>query len=150
MHMSNMNKEIQQLANMNEDACEFYATAQDKVENERLKSSFKSLQTLHKNVVVNLQDYIRTNGGQPETNETFIGEAREFWGNMMASISNDTDTTLVKHLEETEDRCLHKIEDMMQNDDIPSQTKSALIREHETLRKSHDYMKSLKKAMTAA
>lgn len=143
-------KELQKLANINEDACEFYEEACEKADSEQLKTTFRNLESLHKGVVVNLQEHIRTTGGQPDTDETIAGEARELWGKLMASISNDVDETLVKHLEEAEDRCLNKIQDIIENDDIPATTKAFLQTEYRVLRKSHDYMKSLKDCMKAA
>ena len=148
--MSTLTKELQKLANINEDACEFYEEAQKKSEDAQMKSTFKNLEILHKNVVINLQDHIRAQGKTPDTDETMIGEMRGFWGKLMASISNDIDETLVTHLEEAEDRCLHKVQDIMQNDDIPMSTKALLEKEHIALRKSHDYMKALKDCMKAA
>lgn len=148
--MLKVNKELQKLANINEDACEFYEEAQDKAEDPQIKATFQNLESLHKAVVVNLQQHIRENGGEPDTDETMVGEAREFWGKLMASMSNDVDETLVKHLEETEDRCLHKIEDIMENDEISIATKTVLQNERAALQKSHDYMKALKEIMKAA
>jgi uncharacterized protein (TIGR02284 family) len=148
--MSDINSDLQKLANINEDACEFYEEASEKAENSQFKTTFKNLESLHKSVVVNLQEHIRANGGKPDTEETFEGAAREFWGKLMASISNDVDETLVTHLEEAEDRCLHKVQDIMDSDDIPATTKTMLQNEHQALRKSHDYMKALKDSLKAA
>lgn len=143
--MSDTNKELQTLANINEDACEFYKEARQKAESPELQSTFRELEKLHKDVVISLQDHIRANGGKPDTNETLAGEIRGFWGKMMASISNDVDATLIKHLEEAEDRCLHKMQDIMEARDVPAATKNMLQGEYRNLRKSHDYMKTLKK-----
>lgn len=148
--MLDINKELQNLANINQDACKFYKEAQDQADDPQLKSTFHNLETLHKSVVINLQDHIRTNSGNPDTEETFSGEMREFWGKLMASISNDVDETLVKHLEEAEDRCLHKIQDIIKDKDVPSNTKAVLESEYRALQKSHDYMKALKDTMQAA
>lgn len=148
--MSNVNKELQALANINEDACEFYEEAGKKTENPQFKTTFMNLENLHKDVVISLQDHIRANGGTPDTDETFVGEVREFWGKLMTSISNDVNETLVTHLEEAEDRCLHKIEDIMKDDDISPSTKAVLQKEYDSLQKSHDYMKALKDTLKAA
>tara|TARA_B100001989_G_C24548123_1_gene472380 strand:- start:2820 stop:3311 length:492 start_codon:yes stop_codon:yes gene_type:complete len=145
-----INKELQNLANINEDACEFYEEACEKAESLQIKSTFRDLEKLHKDVVINLQEHIRANGETPETEETFAGGAREFWGKLMASISNDIDETLVTHLEEAEDRCLNKIQDIIKDEQIPETTKSMLQNEYRALQKSHDYMKALKETMKAA
>lgn len=146
-----INNQLKKLACINEDACEFYESAQEKVESEKLKTTFRDLENLHKNIVINLQQQIRSNGGNSnDIDETIMGEAREFWTNLMTHISNDVDKTLVKNLEEAEDRCLHSMEKTMKNDDIPAETKMVLRNGYQALQKSHDYMKALKDYMKAA
>ncbi len=148
--MTNINQELQKLANINEDACEFYEEAQKKTKSSGLEITFNNLENLHKSVVLNIHSYLRTNNQEPDTTETFEGEIREFWGKLMASISNDVDETLITHLEEAEDRCLHQIEDIMNNKDTPPVIKVLLEEEYEILQKSHDYMKDLKETVKAA
>lgn len=144
------NKQLCTLININEDACEFYQSAQRKAENSQLKSTFKNLENLHKGVIFNLQNQVRINGGDPEAESTIVGQTQKFWGALMSNISNDVDETLVKHLEEAEDRCLHSIEDAIQSDDVGASTKTRLRNELKALQKSHDYMKALKECMKAA
>ncbi len=149
--MSNTeNKELSKLININEDACEFYKYAQEKSENASFKRTFRDLESLHRSVIINLQECIRVNGGDPEADETLSGQARQMWGELMASISNDVDETLVSHLEEAEDRCLNSIEDTMKEEDLSAPTKTVLGNEHSALQKSHDYMKTLKDTLKAA
>ena len=149
--MSNKeNKELGKLININEDACEFYDSASEKAENPQMKRTFANLEQLHHGVVIDLKNRVRANGGDPEADETFTGQAKKFWGELMANISNDVDETLVKHLEEAEDRCLHSVQDAIQNNEIDTQTKAVLQSQLQTLRKSHDHMKALKDNMQEA
>lgn len=149
--MSNKeNKELSKLININEDACEFYESAQKQAEDSQLKATFGNLENMHKSVIISLKNCVRANGGDPEAEETLAGQAQQFWGELMAKISNDVDETLVTHLEEAEDRCLHSIQDAIQSDDVGTSTKAALQNELSALQKSHDYMKALKDRMKAA
>ena len=150
MSFEQENKELCKLVNINEDACTFYHSAREEVESPRLKETMRNLEDLHKGVVINLQNYIRQNGGTPEAKETLTGQAAQFWGGLMANISNDVDETLVTHLEEAEDRCLHSIQDAMEEDDVTPATKAMLHNEMDALQKSHDYVKDLKDSMKAA
>lgn len=143
-------QEIGKVININKDACEFYGSAQKKTDSPIMKQTFRNLEHLHKSVMTNLQNYVQANGGSPEPHETIIGQAQKFWGELMTEISNDIDETLVTHLEEAEDRCLHSIKDIIQKDSVSPSTKSVLQQELGALQKSHDYMKSLKDCMKAA
>lgn len=144
------NNELNKLVCINKDACEFYKNASGEAESAEIKQTFRKLESLHSDVVSNLQSYIRQNGGKPEVEETLVGKTTQFWAELMAKVSNDVDETLVKHLEAAEDRCLHSMQDAIKDDDIRPETKTALQNELQTLRKTHDYMKALKDAMKAA
>lgn len=143
-------KELGKLININKDAVEFYKSAQEKAEHPSFRRTFQDLESLHSSVIINLQNYVRNNGGEAEGDQTIRGQASQFWGELMANISSDVDETLVSHLEEAEDRCLHSIEDTMKKDDIDAPTKAALQKEFTALKKSHDYMKALKDSLKDA
>ncbi len=149
--MSDLKKELQHLANINKDAQEFYQHAYHKVDNGIIKIAFRNLEQIHRSVVIDLQAYLRANGHTNiDTSETMAGSTREIWAKVMASVSNDKDMTFVKHLEEAEDRCLHKIQDIMGDETLPRDAARMLDTEYQTLRKSHDYMKNLKDQLKAA
>lgn len=150
MTFKDENKELGKLVNINQDACEFYDNAATKVESPEIKQTFQKLKALHAEIVGNLQGYIRQNGGQAEAHETVVGKSAQFFAELMTKISNDVDETLVSHLEEAEDRCLHSIQDAMKDNDLSPETKNALQNEMTTLHRTHDYMKALKDALKAA
>ena len=146
------NIKIGNLININKDASQFYYDSADQlIKDQNLQRTFQDLGDLHNDVASNLERFVKQNGDPSiETDETIVGELSKFWGKMKARISNDTDETLVSELEEAEDRCLHSMQDLMNSDDISSETKILLQREYTALRKSHDYMKDLKDYMKAA
>lgn len=144
------NKELEHLININEDAAEFYESAQEHAKNPQMKITYRNLENLHKGVITNIEQVVRANGGEADSGETILGGMRQFFGELHAKISNDVDETLVTHLEEAEDRCLHSMQDAIESDDISPATKTVLQKELSTLQKSHDYMKSLKDCMKEA
>jgi uncharacterized protein (TIGR02284 family) len=137
-------KEVCKIININEDACEFYKSAQEKTDNPDMKKIFKNFENLHNEVIVNLQDYVRENGDDPEAENTFTGQVSEMWGRMKATLSNDVDESLIASLEEAEDRCIHSIDEAIQDGNVSPSARAALKREQGNLHKSHDYMKIMK------
>lgn len=138
------NKELQKLASINKDACEFYNEAQEEVESSKLKQTFHDLEMLHKDIYENIQGKILANGGTSAAEETIVGKAQGTFGILMSKVSSNPDETLVSHLEEAEDRCLHSMQDAVANDTFLPETKDLLKNELLALRKSHDYMKAMK------
>lgn len=141
------NKILETLADINQDACEFYKHAQDKVQSVKLERSFADLERLHSGVVNDLEEKIRANGGEPDRDGTLAGKTARVFSDILVAVSNDIDETLVDHLEEAEDRCLHSMREALDEKDMQGNTRALLVNELGALQRSHDYMKSLKDSM---
>lgn len=148
--MTDDNKEICKVININEDAREFYHEAHQKAEDPKVQEIFRKYEDLHSGVVINLQNHVRQNGGNPEAEGTVMGEMQEIWGKARAALSPNVDESLITSLEEAEDRCIHSIKDAIANDSLSSGARVALKKEQDTLQKSHDYMKLMKDNVNAA
>ncbi len=145
-------KEVSKLIDINQDACEFYKKAEEKVEDQHLRSEFVGLRQLHSNVVTQLQSEIAARhgkGDEIEASETVAGKANRYFGELMAAITPDSDARFISRLEEAEDRCLHTMEDAVKNTEISSQLKTILMSQFDELKKSHDHMRTLKKLRAA-
>lgn len=144
------NKVLGHLIDINKDACAFYESALEKVENTRFQRNFSDLERLHEGVVIDLSRRLRENGASTDQDGTLVGKAERIFGELAATISNDVDESLIKSLEEAEDRCLHSMRDALDEGGIRPDTKAFLIEELSTLQKSHDFMKALKDMVKAA
>jgi uncharacterized protein (TIGR02284 family) len=141
------NKLLNTLIDINQDALEFYKSALDRVRNPRLERSFSDLQRLHKAVIEDLTDRIEENGGKPDVDGTLAGRTARLLGEVMTKVRSDVDETLVSHLEEAEDRCLHSMREALDARHMQAHTRALLLSELGSLQRSHDYMKALKDSM---
>lgn len=140
-------KEVAKLVDTNKDACEFYNKAKGKVDEQQLRNKFDELCSLHNRVVDKLQSEMISRGASHDdvqASETITGKANRYFGELMAAVTNSPDEKFIARLEEAEDRCLHAMEDACKNQDISNELKTVLKQQLTELRKSHDYMKSLK------
>lgn len=145
-------KEVSNLIDINNDACEFYRKAEEKVHDQHLKSEFVGLRQLHSNVVSKLQKEVSVRNGDVddiEANETVTGMANRYFGELLAAVTPDSDARFISRLEEAEDRCLHSMEDVVKNTNISSELKTVLMNQYDELKKSHDHMRTLKKIRAA-
>jgi len=150
MSLRKENKILNHLADLNKDACEFYEEARDEVKSPKLKQTFGDLESLHRDVMTNLQSILVRNGGDADIDETLRGQIAQMWGELKAKVSNDFDATIVAELEEAEDRCLHAMQDAVKDTDISEPTRTRLQKDLQSLQRSHDYMKSLQDIMKSA
>lgn len=144
------NKILDSLVNINQDAIDFYQSASEKVEDPGLEATFRDLRDIHNNVVIDLKNHIFKSGGKVDASGTITGKTVQFFGELLAKVSNDVDETFISSLEEAEDRCLHSVQEAMTKNDLNADTKSLLATEMSTLKKTHDRMKALKDAVKAA
>ncbi len=142
--------EVCKIIDINRDAAEFYHEAHQKAEDQEIQKIFKNYEDLHHSVVVDLQTFVREQGGDPETNGTIIGNMQEMWGKAKASLTSDVDESLISSLEEAEDRCIHNIKDAIKDENLSANARMALQRQESTLQQSHDYMKMMKDRAKAA
>lgn len=150
---SHENKELGKLIDINEDACAFYKSALQKTQSSQIKEAFQDLEIMHKEVVVDLQNYVRNNNADFEYTEaaqTMVGQAQKFWGELMANASREVDETLISHLQKAEERCFHSVEDVLDSEDISEPAKNLLQNQKSVLQKSHGYIQSLKESVKAA
>ena len=150
MSLKSENKILGHLVDINKDACEFYEEAREEVHSEKLKRTFADLETLHRDVMTDIQSILIRNGGDAEADETLRGQIAQMWGELKAKVSNDFDSTIVGELEEAEDRCLHSMQDALNNTELSEPTRVRLEKDLGSLQRSHDYMKSLKEIVKAA
>ena len=73
MNYDKENKTLGHLIDINQDACDFYKSASERVRNPRLERSFADLQRLHSAVVMDLTQRIRENGGQRQSERHGFG-----------------------------------------------------------------------------
>lgn len=149
MNTKKENRILNHLVDINLDASSFYRSAAERAQSPNIEQTFTDLERLHKNIVENLEKRIIDTGAIPEHDGTIAGRTAQFFGELMSKVSRDVDETLVKHLEEAEDRCLLSIQEAMEEDEIHPDTKAYLLDEMSALQKSHNYMKSLKEYMRA-
>jgi len=145
--------EMSDILDTNQDASDFYASAQNQVQNTQMQSTFKELESLHRSTVTNIKEAMRSRGAKPEqleTKESVGGKMSRMFGEIKAKMADQTDDSLIKSLEEAEDKCLHAIQDLMKNEKVSQELKNTLQAEYDRLRKSHDHMKALKQRVTAA
>jgi uncharacterized protein (TIGR02284 family) len=145
-------KELNKIVDINKDAIEFYNSAQSQVQDAKLKETFSQMSELHKQTMNRVNGLLQSEDASRNRNapsETLVGASSRVFGELLAKISSNPDGTLVKRLEEAEDRCLESIQSAVDNQDISASTRRVLNQELTNIQKTHDHMKSLKERFAA-
>lgn len=145
--------EVVKIINMNKDAVVLYGIASKKVKNNALKNTLIELEIIHLNLIERLQQYL---GGSKyfrrkaiKPHETFIGGTQRLLGEIEAQFSNAPEKVFIRNLKDLEERCLHYLEQTLYEKILTKSLKQSLYRELQELRRTYEYMKSIKESATA-
>ena len=149
--MSDTENTLSHLIDVCEDARVFYKEATAQTKDPEMKRLFTQMMNIRFGIIMDLREYMRNHDMQPENpDETFKGKINKFLGENIAKISDNTDEALITYLEEAEDNCLHSFKDAANDNDLSVEARALLNEELSVLKKTHDYMRDLKKAVARA
>lgn len=139
---------INELLAVTRDSAEFYEDASTKANNPQLQSLFRDMAQSKNNLVGALSSEIRAEGAEPKKEGTFRGTLSRMYGDIRGRMDSD-DYGYVAQLEESEDRMLHKFEEVLEDDDTPASVKQAVRGHLPTVKQHHDRMRDRKWTMDA-
>ena len=128
------------------DGQNFYEYALTHTHDPTLRDVFSDMLRIRKDVITDLAACVAREGEQPVTDHsTFVGVLRQSYTKLKKTLSLNGDATLVAALEETEDRTLEAFQQALEEVTDPT-IRQLLTRHHEIDRKTHERMRSLKRA----
>lgn len=139
---------LNELIEVSRDSAEFYGEAAGKVDNPELRQLFNGMAESKQGLVGALSREVRAEGGKPASGGTFRGRLHEFYGDIRAKLG-DKDYAYVAELEESEDRMLDAMKDVIGDDGTPAPVKSAVATYLPKVKAQHDLMRDRKWSMKA-
>ncbi len=137
---------LNELIGATRDSAEFYSDAAAKVENGQLKSLFSDMARSKNGLVGAMTREVNMEGAEPAREGTFRGKLHQFYGDVRAKLG-DSDYAYVSELEDSEDRLLHALQDVLGDRDVPAPVKQTLSSYLPTVKQHHDAMRDRKWAM---
>lgn len=141
-------KTMNELIAVTRDSAEFYTEAAGKVDNSQLKALFSGLADSKNGLVGAMSRDVKSEGAEPATDGTFRGSMHKVYGDIRARFG-DNDYAYVSELEASEDRMLHALQDVLQDDGIAPPVKQAVTSYLPKVKQHHDAMRARKWAMAA-
>lgn len=139
---------LNELLAVTRDSAEFYEDASTKAGNPQLQSLFRDMAQSKNELLGAMAGEVRAEGASPDTDGTFRGTLHRMYGDIRGRMSDD-DYGYVAQLEESEDRMLHKFEEVLQDGDTPMPVKEAVRSHLPTVKQQHDRMRDRKWTMEA-
>lgn len=128
------------------DSAEFYTEAANKVNNAQLKTLFAHMANSKNGLVGAMSRDVKLEGATPAQEGTFRGSLDQFYGGIRAKLG-DKDYAYVSELEESEDRLLNALGNVIKDEDVPAPVKATVNTYMPTVKQQHETMRDRKWAM---
>jgi uncharacterized protein (TIGR02284 family) len=138
---------LNNLASIARDGVKGMKSAADAAKNASLKTTLQQLAQEREGIFSELQNAVRSLGGDPEKSGTTSGAIHRGWMNLKEMVSANDDKALLEECERGEDVAKKAfIEATAQS--LPAQALSIVRKGSEQVQKSHDQIKSLRNTVT--
>ena len=116
---------------------------------ERFQQMFRELADERSRIAEELRAEIRRLGGDPPDEGSLMGKTHQRFLDLKAAITGRDDKAIVNEVERGEDYLKEKFETALASDALSGETRSAIDRAFQSVRKGHDKVSQLKHAMEA-
>ena len=138
---------LNKLITTTKDGEQGFRAAADAVKDPQTKALFHEYSRQRAQMARELQDEVRTLGGDPENAGSVSGSAHRGWMNIKSAVTGGNDATIIAEAERGEDVAKQAYEDALKQG-LPPTTLS-LVRQHSArVREAHDKVRALEQAGT--
>ena len=129
------------------DSANGYREAADNIHEERLRTMFSQRAQRRRELAGQLQQEVRTFGGEPETDQSMLGKAHNKFVDIKRAVSGDSTKAVVDEVERGEDVIKGKFEHALNDEDLPPQCREVVSRAAQQIRADHDEISAMKHSM---
>lgn len=108
---------------------------------------FREMAEERSRVAADLQQQVRSLGGDPETDSSTAGAVHRAWVDLKSAITGRDEKAIVNEVERGEDYLRDKFQAAMKDAELSSSSRGVLEKCYESVRKGHDRASQMKHAM---
>ena len=129
------------------DSVKGYREAAGDTENPGHATFFREMADERSRVAAELQQHVRSHGGEPEMESSTAGAVHRGWLDLKSAITGQDDQAVINEVERGEDYLKAKYEAAMQDDELSAECRAQVQQCFASVRKGHDRASQLKHAM---
>lgn len=126
-----------------------FKDAAEGIENSELKSLFYDLSQQRSKFVGELQQEVRSLGGEPEEDGSFSGTIHRGWLNLKAALTGQDETAILNECERGEDSAKNAYKEALEND-LPANVSETVTKQYDAVQTAHDKVKAMRDKSRAA
>ena len=132
------------------DSVKGYRESAEDSENSTHAQFFREMSEERSQVASDLQQQVRSLGGDPEMESSTAGAMHRGWLDLKAAITGQDEQAVVNEVERGEDYIKGKFETALDDDELSPTARGAIEKSFESIRKGHDRASQMKHAMERA
>jgi uncharacterized protein (TIGR02284 family) len=129
------------------DSVKGYRESADESENSTHAQFFREMSEERSRVASDLQQEVRSLGGDPEMDSSTAGAAHRGWVDLKSAITGRDEKAIVNEVERGEDYIKEKFETAMKDDELSPAARGAIEKCFGSIRKGHERASEMKHAM---
>lgn len=129
------------------DSMKGYEDAAKDAESTQYATMFADFARDRAKVATDLQNQVRTLGGEPELDSSMLAAAHRTFMDLKQAITGKDDKVIVQEVERGEDHIKAKFEDAMKDGELSPTTLAAITEAFGSVREGHDQMSALKHSL---
>jgi len=121
-----------------------YENSAKDIENQRFAEIFRERANERQQVVEQLRNQVRSLGGNPEDDGSFMGKTHQRFEDLKAAVTGQDEKSIVNEVERGEDYLKEKFEAALNSDALSGESRSVVEQCYQSVRAGHDQMSQLK------
>ena len=126
-----------------------YGDSGENIEDGRLKQLFLESAEERARVAEDLRAEVRRLGADPNDDGSLAGKTHQVFLDLKAAVTGRDDKAIINEVERGEDYLKEKFETALASDSLSAETRGAIDRAAQSVRKGHDKVSQMKHAMEA-
>jgi uncharacterized protein (TIGR02284 family) len=131
------------------DSINGYQEAAENTENPRFQQIFQQNAQDRQQAVQQLTSCVRSLGGDPSTDGSFMGKTHQSWLDLKAAITGHDDERVINSVEAGEDYLKEKFETALDSDELTGEARQAVESAYQSVRSGHDQISQIKHGLEA-
>ena len=126
------------------DSANGYREAAESAQSLQYTTMFSDRATRRTQLVGELQQEVRSFGGSPETDQSFLGKAHNKFVDLKNALVGGDDRAVINEVERGEDFIKAKFEAVLEDHDLPTPVRDLINRAYGAIKADHDEVSRLK------
>jgi len=129
------------------DSVNGYREAAENADRSQYKGMFADRAMKREQLARDLQQEVRTLGGDPQTEQGVVGKMHNKFVDLKNALSGGSDKAVIDEVERGEDHIRDKFKDASEDDDLPPQVRSTVARFYQSVKADHDEVSRIKHSL---